>query len=109
MSRGRCSMRCSRKSDPSSTHGQGQASLPTILYLSAGIEGKEGTYHFDTGRATEAKSLDGMIVSTDRIFDGLRGLRTIWRSGRPLDRSLYYRGYERATGPPLAISFVQSA
>jgi len=27
---------------------------------------------------TEAKSLDGMVVSTDRIFDKLKGLRRTW-------------------------------
>ncbi|OLE91974.1 MAG: hypothetical protein AUF79_01190 [Crenarchaeota archaeon 13_1_20CM_2_51_8] len=51
---------------------------PTILYLAARIEGEEGTDYFDAGVAAEAKSLDGMIVSTDRIFDGLRELRRIW-------------------------------
>jgi len=30
------------------------------------------------GIATEAKSLDGMVVSTDRIFDKLKGLKRIW-------------------------------
>jgi predicted nucleic acid-binding protein len=51
---------------------------PTILYLAARIEGEEGTDYFDAGVAAEAKSLDGMVVSTDRIFDKLEGLKRIW-------------------------------
>jgi len=51
---------------------------PTILYLAARIEGEEGTDYFDAGVAAEAKSLDGVVVSTDRVFDGLKGLKRVW-------------------------------
>jgi predicted nucleic acid-binding protein len=51
---------------------------PTVLYLSARIEGEEGADYFDAGIAAEAKSLDGMVVSSDRIFDKLQGLKRIW-------------------------------
>ena len=51
---------------------------PTVLFLTARIEGEEGTDYFDAGVAAEAKSLDGLVVSSDRIFDELKGLRRIW-------------------------------
>jgi predicted nucleic acid-binding protein len=51
---------------------------PTILYLSARIEGEEGADYFDAGVAAEAKSHDGVVVSSDRIFDKLKGLKRIW-------------------------------
>ncbi len=51
---------------------------PTVLYLAARIEGEEGTDYFDAGVAAEAKSLDGLVVSNDRIFDRLKRLRRIW-------------------------------
>ncbi len=51
---------------------------PNVLFLAARIEGEEGTDYFDAGVAAEAKSLDGLVVSNDRIFDELKGLRRIW-------------------------------
>ena len=51
---------------------------PSVLFLAARIEGEEGTDYFDAGVAAEAKSLDGRVVSNDRVFDGLKGLRRIW-------------------------------
>ena len=51
---------------------------PTVLYLSARIEGEEGTDYFDAGVAAEAKVLDGKVVSTDKVFDKLKGLKRIW-------------------------------
>ena len=51
---------------------------PTVLYLSARIEGEEETDYFDAGVAAEAKVLDGIVVSSDRVFDRLKGLKRIW-------------------------------
>ena len=51
---------------------------PTVLYLAARIEGEEGTDYFDAGVAAEAMTLDGVVVSTDRIFDRIKGLKRIW-------------------------------
>lgn len=51
---------------------------PITLYLAAKIEGEEKIDYFDAGVAAEAKTLDGQIVSTDQVFDKLKGLRRIW-------------------------------
>lgn len=51
---------------------------PTTLYLAASIEGAEGIDYFDAGVAAEAMVLDGEVVSTDRVFDKLQGLRRVW-------------------------------
>ncbi len=51
---------------------------PSVLFLAARIEGEEGTDYFDAGVTAEAKSLDGLVVSSDRIFDELKGLKRIW-------------------------------
>src|SRR2546430_16752455 len=70
---------------------------PMVLYLSAKIEGEEGTDYFDAGVAAEAGSFDGIVVSSDRGFDKLKGLKRIWgvagaRSGKRL-------GGERGRSP----------
>ena len=51
---------------------------PTTLYLAADIEGTQGIDYFDAGVAAEAKALDGLVVSTDPIFDKLHGLERVW-------------------------------
>jgi len=51
---------------------------PTVLYLSARIEGEEEADYFDAGVAAEAKVLDGIVVSSDQVFDRLKGLKRIW-------------------------------
>ena len=51
---------------------------PTVLYLSAKIGGEEGTDYFDAGVSAEAESFDGIVVSSDRVFDKLKGLKRIW-------------------------------
>ena len=51
---------------------------PTTLYLAADIEGTQGIDYFDAGVAAEAKALDGLVVSTDPIFDKLHGLGRVW-------------------------------
>ena len=51
---------------------------PTTLYLAAKIGDEQAIDYFDAGVAAEAKALDGVIVSTDRVFDKLRGLKRLW-------------------------------
>ncbi len=51
---------------------------PTTLYLAAKLENEEAIDYFDAGVAAEAQALDGIIVSTDRVFDKIPGLRRIW-------------------------------
>jgi len=51
---------------------------PTTIFLAAEIEGEEGTDYFDAGVAAEPKALDGLVVSTDRAFDKLQGVKRIW-------------------------------
>jgi predicted nucleic acid-binding protein len=51
---------------------------PHVLYLAATIEDEDGIDYFDAGVAAEAKVLDGKVVSTDRVFDRLRGLGRTW-------------------------------
>lgn len=65
------------KDYPAST-GKVRPLSPTVLYLAARIEGEEGTDYFDAGVAAEAMSFDGFVVSTDRIFDRIKGLKRIW-------------------------------
>ncbi len=51
---------------------------PTTLYLAAKMEGEEAADYFDAGVAAEAKALDGLVVSTDRFFDEIKGIRRVW-------------------------------
>jgi len=55
-----------------------RAPSPTTLYLAVDIEGTERIDYFDAGVAAEAKALDGVVVSTDRVFDDLHGVKRIW-------------------------------
>ncbi len=55
-----------------------RALSPTTLYLAADMEGTQGIDYFDAGVAAEAKALDGTVVSTDRVFDKLHGVKRIW-------------------------------
>jgi len=51
---------------------------PATFYLSARLEEVGGLEYFDAGVAAEALQLDGKIVSTDRAFDKIEGLKRIW-------------------------------
>ncbi len=51
---------------------------PEILYLVARMEGEDRIDYFDAGVAAEAKVLDGHVVSTDRVFDRLQGVKRVW-------------------------------
>ena len=55
-----------------------RALSPTTLYLAADIEGTQRIDYFDAGVAAEAKALDGVVVSIDRVFDDLHGVKRIW-------------------------------
>ena len=41
---------------------------PTTLYLAVDIEGTQRIDYFDAGVAAEAKALDGLVISTDRVI-----------------------------------------
>ena len=64
--------------DYPATTGKVRSLSPTTIFLAAQIEGEEGTDYFDAGVAAEAKALDGLVVSTDRVFDKLQGVKRLW-------------------------------
>lgn len=51
---------------------------PAVLYLASKLEKEADLEYFDAGIAAEALQLDGEVVSTDRAFDRVEGLRRIW-------------------------------
>ncbi len=51
---------------------------PATLYLASRLEGEAELEYFDSGVAAEALQLDGTVVSTDRAFDRVEGLKRIW-------------------------------
>jgi predicted nucleic acid-binding protein len=51
---------------------------PAVFYLTARLENDTDLEYFDAGIAAEALQLDGTVVSTDRAFDRVKGLRRIW-------------------------------
>lgn len=48
------------------------------LYLTSRLEAEVRLEYFDAGIAAEALQFDGVVVSTDRAFDQVEGLRKIW-------------------------------
>ena len=48
------------------------------FYLSSKLEEETDLEYFDAGIAAEALQLDGKVVSTDRAFDKVDGLKRIW-------------------------------
>lgn len=54
------------------------SSNPSTLYLTAKLEKELGVEHFDAGVAAEALQHDGIVVSTDTIFDRVSGLTRVW-------------------------------
>ncbi len=50
---------------------------PTTLYIAAGLEAGYGLGYFDSLVAAEALEFDGEVVSSDRDFDRIPGLRRI--------------------------------
>ncbi len=55
-----------------------RAISPQVLHLAASIEGEAGIDYFDACVAAEAKAQDGIIVSTDGVFNRLKGIRRRW-------------------------------
>jgi predicted nucleic acid-binding protein len=51
---------------------------PSTYYLASRLEEETGLEYFDAGIAAEALQLDGLVVSTDRAFDKVQGLRRTW-------------------------------
>jgi len=51
---------------------------PATLYLTSRLEAEVELEYFDAGIAAEALQLDGIVVSTDRAFDKVEGLRRTW-------------------------------
>jgi predicted nucleic acid-binding protein len=51
---------------------------PQVLYLTARLEKDSQLEYFDAGVAAEALQSDGTVISTDRAFDGVAGLRRVW-------------------------------
>jgi predicted nucleic acid-binding protein len=51
---------------------------PQVFYLAATIEGEDKIDYFDAGVAAEAMNLDGRVVSRDRVFEKLQGVKKTW-------------------------------
>jgi predicted nucleic acid-binding protein len=51
---------------------------PAVFYLASTLEKEVDLEYFDAGVAAEALQLDGTVVSTDRAFDRVKGLKRIW-------------------------------
>lgn len=51
---------------------------PSTLYLTAKLEKEQGMEYFDAGVASEALQKDGIVVSTDRVFDKIPDLQRVW-------------------------------
>src|SRR5712692_8740964 len=47
---------------------------PSTLYLTAKLEKEQGMEYFDAGVASEALQRDGVVISTDRVFDKIPDL-----------------------------------
>jgi predicted nucleic acid-binding protein len=51
---------------------------PATMYLASRLEGEAELEYFDAGVAAEALQLDGAVISTDRAFDRVEGLKRSW-------------------------------
>jgi predicted nucleic acid-binding protein len=51
---------------------------PATMYLASRLEGEAKLEYFDAGVAAEALQLDGGVISTDRAFDRVEGLKRSW-------------------------------
>lgn len=51
---------------------------PATIYLTARLEKELSMEYFDAGVASEALQTDGVIISTDRIFDKVPNLERVW-------------------------------
>lgn len=51
---------------------------PATIYLTARLEKELSMDYFDGGVASEALQSDGVVISTDRVFDRVPNLTRIW-------------------------------
>ena len=51
---------------------------PATMYLASRLEGEAKLEYFDSAMAAEALQLDGSIISTDKAFDQVEGLKRVW-------------------------------
>lgn len=51
---------------------------PAALFLTAQLEKSHAIDYFDAGVASESLQKDGVVVSTDRVFDKIPNLKRIW-------------------------------
>ena len=51
---------------------------PATMYLASRLEVDAKLEYFDAGVAAEALQLDGAVISTDRAFDRVEGLKRLW-------------------------------
>ena len=51
---------------------------PATIYLTARLEKELSMDYFDAGVASEALQSDGVVVSTDRVFDKVPNLTRVW-------------------------------
>ncbi len=51
---------------------------PSLLYLTASLEKDFRLGYFDAGVASEALQYDGVVISTDKVFENVSGLKREW-------------------------------
>jgi len=51
---------------------------PATIYLTARLEKELSMDYFDAGVASEALQSDGVVISTDRVFDKVPNLTRVW-------------------------------
>lgn len=54
------------------------AITPATIYLTARLEKKLSMDYFDAGVASETLQSDGIVISTDRVFDKVPNLARVW-------------------------------
>ena len=51
---------------------------PATMYLTARIEREYNLDYFDAGVAAEALQHDGVVISTDKAFEKVNGIKRVW-------------------------------
>jgi len=51
---------------------------PSTIYLTARLEKELSMDYFDAGVASESLQSDGVVISTDRVFDKVPNLTRVW-------------------------------
>lgn len=54
------------------------ALTPATIYLTARLEKELSMDYFDAGVASEVLQSDGVVISTDRVFDEVPNLTRVW-------------------------------